>query len=237
MEQAAKEILLKRCQQAGEHHERVRHLLPNGVPKRSRLYLSRSAIDLAVEHHLAIVALVEAGRYSASAAALLRPLLESGASAWWFLYVAPTDRLRRIRTAIDDPKLRDKVPELSDCLKGLEKLFPGAAVLRRGLNNEGSATWLHDFTHGGVLQLRRRSQAEHWSLQELLTHLVIADLFFTVACLPATKIYSAPELATFLFAKRDELGSESAQLLRHSLPEKQPHELPDLTLVDPWDVD
>ncbi|MFC6841105.1 hypothetical protein ACFQGW_16355 [Xanthomonas theicola] len=42
---------------------------------------------------------------------------------------------------------------------------------------KGAGTWLHKFMHGGLLQLGRRGSDQMWSEREILTHLVIGDLF------------------------------------------------------------
>ncbi|WP_425521526.1 DUF6988 family protein [Xanthomonas translucens] len=64
-------------------------LLPTTHPPLLRADFARKAIDLAIEHHSSIIGLVMHQHY-ASAGALLRPLLEAAACAFWFMYYVGT---------------------------------------------------------------------------------------------------------------------------------------------------
>ncbi|UKE73088.1 DUF6988 family protein [Xanthomonas graminis] len=184
--------------------------MPTTRPPLLRADFARKAIDLAIEHHSAIIGLVMHQHY-ASAGALLRPLLESAACAFWLMYSASSDRVLELEKASRGLSTAD-TPTLGDMLKSLKGVLPDAEDLRRSMENKGAGTWLHKFTHGGLLQLGRRGNDQMWSEREILTHLVVGDLFLVTAISVGSLAYDAPELGALSFWHRDMLAKESAAL-------------------------
>lgn len=224
MDELARERIRIRCLESVEQNETLRMLLPGTGPDNLRADFARCAIDLALEHHSAIVGLVLHGHYG-SAAALLRPLLEAGTCAYWLVYEADCDWIRGLDGAARGESKRD-IPDLDDMLKALRRTIPKVESLWRSLQNKGPSTWLHKFTHGGVLQLQKRGLAEGWTEQEVQMHLLCADLFSVLAAAVGTVIHQVPDLATYVFPRRDALGEELVGMGLTASVEPQPNYLP-----------
>lgn len=224
MDYDAKERIRIRCQDSIEQSVTLKRLFLGVRPNTLRADWARCAIDLAIEHHSAIVSLILHGHYG-SAGALLRPLLESGACAYWFMYAADCDWVRDLDKTARGESTRD-VPALDDMLKQIETRFSPVLEIRKGLKNNGPATWLHKFTHGGVLQLIRRDDADLWSEKDICTHLLCADIFSVVAAAVGTAIADVPDLAEYVFPRRDELGEKMADFFGLPPAGSQPHHLP-----------
>ncbi|WP_226470428.1 DUF6988 family protein [Luteimonas panaciterrae] len=224
-----------RCAESRLQHEILYKLIPKSVPSRIRFDLARSCVDLAQEHHSSVVRLIDGGFHAASAAALLRPLLEAGSIAFWLMYCAPNHWVQGLHRACEGEESTYDTPDLDSALSELRKVFPAIGPLADGLKNKGPAAWLHKYTHGGVLQLYRRKLPEHWSTEELIAHVIIADHFANLAAAICTRIYDAPELAAYVFPRRDSLALEIQAMTGQQAPEGQPAELPVITLKDDWD--
>ncbi len=224
MDEQAKERIRIRCQESLQQNETFRRLLPEVGPDTLRFDFARCAIDLALEHHSAIVGLMLHGHYG-SAGALLRPLLESGVCAYWLVYEADCDWVRDLSKAARGESTRD-IPGLDDMLKSIKTKFPHVVDLWRGLQNKGPGTWLHKFTHGGVLQLSRRGYVDGWTEKDVWMHLLCADIFSTAATAVGTVISDAPDLAVYVFPRRDALGHEIVGFLGIPPIPSQPHHLP-----------
>lgn len=220
MEEQAKERIRIRCQESLHQNETLRNLLPGVGPDTLRADFARCAIDLALEHHSAIVGLVLHGHYG-SAAALLRPLLEAGTCAYWLMYVASCERLHKLTDPAKD------IPVLGAMLHELKGQFPQSQVLWEAQKTGQPGSWLHQFTHGGVIQLLRRGRSDGWTEKEAHTHLLFADIFSALATAVGTVISSAPELAAYVFPRRDVLGNESVIFLGAPPTASQPHHLPE----------
>lgn len=214
----------QRAQASRLQNDRVKALRQYGPAPSLRGDFARCAIDLACEHHSAIIRLACAGEYG-SAAALLRPLLEASSSASWLLYVASCDRVRELATDVETAEGRRRdLPLLDELVRGLEPTFPLIKTLVDGLKDRGPATWLHKYTHGGTAQLVRR--APGWSKGEVLLLLLRADLFAIVAAAHETVIEANADLSTYAFGRRDDLGDELFCLFGVGPVPQQPHELP-----------
>lgn len=111
-------------------------------------------------------------------------------------------------------------------LKSLKRALPHVEYLRRAMSNNGAGTWLHKFTHGGVIQLGRRGNNEMWSEREIFTHLVVGDLFLVTTISVGSLVYDAPELGSLAFWHRDLLAKESAALQGLQVVTPQPSQLP-----------
>lgn len=219
MDELVRERIRIRCSESLEQNETLRALLPGIGPDNLRADFARCAIDLALEHHSAIVGLVLHGHYG-SAAALLRPLLEAGTCAYWLMYAASCERIQAL-TDLD----RD-IPVLGAMLHELESKFLLAKELREAQKKRQSGSWLHQFTHGGVNQLLRRGRPEGWTDKDVHMHLLCADIFSLVAAFVGTVIYTGPELASYVVRRREALGVELVSRgLASSIP-SQPDHLP-----------
>lgn len=214
----------QRAQASRLQNDRMRVLRQYGAAPTLRGDFARCAIDLACEHHSAIIRLVCAAEYG-SAAALLRPLLEASSSASWLLYVAGCDRVRELATDVEtaEGRCRD-LPLLDELARGLQLTFPLIKTLVEGLKDLGPATWLHKYTHGGTAQLVRR--APGWSEGEVVLLLLRADLFAILAAAHETVIATNADLSAYAFGRRDDLGEELFRLFGVGQVPQQPHELP-----------
>lgn len=224
MDDQIKERIRARCEESLRQNETLMRLLPAVGPGTLRSDFARRAIDLALEHHSAIVGLVLHGHYG-SAGALLRPLLESGACAYWVMYSADNAWIRDLSKAARGESTRD-IPELVDMLKSMKDEFFPVDEMRKGFQNKGPSTWLHKFTHGGVLQLSRRGNIDGWTEDDVRMHLICADIFSAVAAAVGTVISDAPDLALYVFPRRDALGCEIVDFLGIPPFSPQPHHLP-----------
>jgi len=181
-----------------------------------------------MEHHSALIRVVEAGEYGA-AAALLRPTLEAAAIGFWFAYVASQEEIDRLQEGRGDNPL-DDVPMLRDMAVQLIPIFPEIQAIVDGFKPGGAAKWLHKYAHGGTPQLNRRTDSG-WSEEEVMLMLVRADLFSVLAgCLETVISPNAP-LSSYGFTRRDALGEEAHQRFGVAGVSLQPHALPPAPLL------
>ncbi|HEY5805394.1 MAG TPA: hypothetical protein VIT90_17075 [Lysobacter sp.] len=218
------QVVVERATDSRRQNEVVNALRQHGPAPSLRADFARCAIDLACEHHSAIIRLVCAGEYG-SAAAMLRPLLEASSTASWLLYVPNCDRVRELATSIEaaEGRCRD-LPLLDEMARDLQPTFPLIKPLVDGLKNRGPATWLHKYTHGGAAQLVRR--APGWTEGEVMLILLRADLFAILAACHETVVTPNPQLSAYAFGRRDQLGSEGFERFGFGPVAEQPHELP-----------
>jgi hypothetical protein len=150
------EHLNSRIEYSTQHGIEIERLLPKRLPNRIRLKYAHYAISLAQRHHSAITYLVKNNHYP-SAQAMLRPLMEAGAIAYWLIYSAPTDLVERMSKAPlegaqrneDTPTLNEMVEQLKNSSAALQKI----ADLYRLLAKKTEGRWLNQYTHGGIAQL------------------------------------------------------------------------------------
>jgi hypothetical protein len=167
---------VERCTQSKRMCAELWPLIACQAPQLPRFALVASTAALAHEHHSSITKLIEIGNYG-SAAALIRPLVETAVTGAWALYCAPTEVIEGLfRNTHKMPKPNSmlsaiaKRPELKDKL-GLKELMDG----------QGAA--LHRYTHGDMDQLRRRFSTHGYtfSKRENTGSLYIADLMLLLA--------------------------------------------------------
>jgi hypothetical protein len=185
---------------------------------------ARCAIDLAIEHHSGLIRVVEAGEYG-TGGALLRPIIEAASIGYWFVYVAPCERIQKLSTTPINSPLVD-IPQLGEILPLLKDVFPPIQRIIDGFKPGGEAKWLHKYAHGGTPQLTRRG-GRGWTEGEVVLGLIRADMFATLAfCLESVIAANAP-LAAYGFGMRDELALEVQRkyTLGEPIPD-QPHGLP-----------
>ena len=222
-------LITARRIQAKEHNQRVKELLPKDEAPSLRADFARCAIDLALEHHSALVRVTEAGEHG-TAGALLRPILEAAAIGYWFVYVAPCSRILALSTSSEDNPEKD-TPMLGEIVRDLVPTFPPIQRLADGLTHRGFAKWLHKYTHGGTPQLARRSPGG-WQEDEVMLTLLRADLFLTLAATLETAIARHPELARYGFGYRDQLADELHTRFGGEQIPQQPHNHPAAPLLD-----
>jgi len=127
----------QRCQVSRQHNERMRALMPAGSAPSLRANFARCAIDLALEHHSALIRVVAAGEYG-TGGALLRPVLEASTAACWFVYSAKCSEIQALPTAATENVTAD-IPGLADMLKTLIPVFPAIQSIADGLKSGGTA--------------------------------------------------------------------------------------------------
>ena len=222
MDKQSLAVIRERILKSREQNDRIKALLPGGGAPSLRANFARCAIDLAIEHHSGLIRVAEAGEYG-TAAALLRPLLESSTSAFWFMYVATCAEIRALpRTAVEDAST--DIPMLGEMARLLVPIFPAVQTLVNELKKGGRAKWLHKYTHGGTPQLIRRSPG--WTEGEVMLTLIRGDMFAVLGACLETVIASNPALSTYGFGRRDELAEEITSLFGVPQIAQQPHCLP-----------
>lgn len=224
MDSTSLKKIMERAQDSRTQSDRVNALRRYGPALSLRKDFARCAIDLACEHHSAIIRLVCSGEYG-SAAAMQRPLLEAGGAASWLLYSATCKEIQHLATDREAAEGRGPdLPLIGRMLKDLQPTFPKIKVLADGLQNRGPATWLHKYTHGGTAQLVRRPSG--WIMEEVLLLLIRADTFAVVAAAHETVIEANADLSMYAFGRRDDLGVELQREFGTEPVEQQPHTLP-----------
>lgn len=223
MEAESLNIILDRCAESRQQNERFRSLLPEVASTSLRVDFARCAIDLALEHHSALIRLVEASEYGA-AAALLRPILEASTIGFWFVYVASCEEIQGLQLDGADNPI-DDVPMLGAMAAQLATTFPLIQGLVDGLKKGGAAKWLHKYAHGGTPQLNRRI-GPGWTEGDVMLMLIRADLFSVLAGCLETVLASNPPLSSYGFTRRDQLGGELHREFGAPEVPQQPPELP-----------
>ncbi|ASK93087.1 hypothetical protein KWH04_23310 [Xanthomonas campestris pv. trichodesmae] len=231
MEAESLNIILSRCAESRQQNELFRSLLPEDASHSLRVNFARCAIDLALEHHSALIRVVEAGEYGA-AAALLRPILEASTIGFWFVYVASWEEIQSLQLdGCDNPI--DDVPMLRDMAAQLTSTFPAIQSIVDEFKKGGAAKWLHKYAHGGTPQLNRRI-GHGWTERDVMLMLVRADLFSVLAGCLETVLTPNPPLSSYGFARRDQLAGELSREFGGPQLPQQPHELPAAPL---WSAD
>lgn len=157
MDVSSLETINARAEESRQQNIQARRLMRAGAAPSLRADFARCSIELACEHHSAIMRLVLAGEYG-SAAAMLRPLLEASGNAAWLLYVASCDVIQALPTdaaTAEGRGFRD-LPLIDELARALQHIFPVVKDLYDALQSRGPATWMHKYTHGGTAQLVRR---------------------------------------------------------------------------------
>lgn len=156
-----------RCKQSTQQALTIHVRLPRQEPASPRHRLARCALALALEHHTSIITLSSLGNYS-TAAALLRPLMEAGACAYWLVYACPPERLTMILGGQRDTPTLPKMLQALSKVKGLD----GVDALARMLPRQGR--YLDSYTHGGMSQLGERDWKTPFSLERALHTVMVA---------------------------------------------------------------
>jgi len=122
------------------------------IPNNVRVRLAAACLDMALEHHCAILLLTRQERYG-SAAALARCAFEAYVRGVWLYYCATDAELGRLRhNDRIDKCLRDLIVELEQ-----HEAF-NVGVLSQVKNQSWRA--MNSMTYGGMQQLSRRMTAD-----------------------------------------------------------------------------
>ncbi|MCR6626899.1 MAG: hypothetical protein NVV67_11700 [Pseudoxanthomonas sp.] len=162
-----------------------------------------------------------------SAAALLRPLLEATAAAWWLTYAATDEVILGLPIDPVEGQL-DDLPLLGDMGKDLQTHFPPIAKIVEGFAKKGSRTskWLHQYTHGGTPQLLRRRPAGFWTNADVSLTLVRADIFGLAAAAVDLARADNTRLAAYLYPRRDQIGDDLHYIFGAEKIAPQPRSFP-----------
>ncbi len=225
------EVLSQRCLLSRQHGWILHSRTTTELPKLARLYLAQCAASLASEHHLAIARLIEANN-TGSAAALLRPLLEASATAYWLAYCAPPSKIKHLINPRKQPSRKDRLPLIGGLLEAIVEVFPEAKLL-----HDSFPGYLHAFTHGQMIQITRKGHYPPFSYKEKLVMLWLSDSIQTTAAAINVAIHDTPNLSEYIAAARQILMNEGKNLYNLKFP-KESWEwkgLPDIKIVDQWD--
>lgn len=222
MEKESLAVIRQRIKGSRQQNDRIKALMPREVAPSLRASFARCAVDLSIEHHSGLIRVAESGEYG-TAAALLRPLLESSTSAFWFMYIATCPEIRGLPTTAVENASAD-VPMLRDMARLLVPIFPPIQTIVDALKKGGHAKWLHKYTHGGTPQLIRRGAG--WTEGEVMLTLIRGDLFCVLGACLETIIAPNPLLSAYGFGRRDELAEEMTTLFGLPQIPQQPHSLP-----------
>lgn len=187
--------------------EAEKHLYPE-VVESDRDQIATSAAQLAHEHHSALIELMTTSHF-ASAAALIRPIAEASACAFWITYCAQSERVANLASLTE----RHDIPNLDDMVKALASAkqfdFVGLKELR-ALATSQDPSWkrLHGLTHGGMVQLSRRTYPDTFSLAENCFHLMQADSFLLPGIAIGTVLFPTEDLSRFIREEYSNLGRE-----------------------------
>jgi hypothetical protein len=225
MSRQSQDVVNQRILQSRMQNDRIKGLLPTGSAPSLRADFARCAIDLALEHHSALIRVTEAGEHG-TAGALLRPLLESSTAAFWLMYVASCAEIQSLPTTAAVENGSADIPMLGEMANSLVRIFPPIQTIVDGLKKGGQAKWLHKYTHGGTPQLTRRNSG--WTEREVMLTLVRADTFAILGACLETAIEPNKALTEYGFGRRDELGSEFTAAAGLPPIPRQPHFLPDV---------
>jgi hypothetical protein len=113
--------LKERISESRAQNDEVMRLLPAAAAPSLRADFARCAVDLAMEHHSALIRVTEAEEYG-TAGALLRPILEASTAAFWFMYVASCEEIQALPTSAVENDSAD-IPMLRDMARLLTPVF------------------------------------------------------------------------------------------------------------------
>lgn len=187
------QVPVARCAQSKRMHAELWPLIACQAPALPRYALVASTVSLAHEHHSSTTRLVELTNF-ASAAALIRPLIEAAITGAWALYCAPVEMVEGLLSNTHKmPKpnsmltAMERRPELKDRL-GLKELMDGKGKL------------FHRFTHGDMDQLRRRFNVDGYTFSERenVGTLYISDLMLLLAATTFAVATREQNLESFL---------------------------------------
>lgn len=131
------------------------------------------------------------------------------------MYVADCGYFHALPTSKSAGRAAD-IPQLVRMAASLVRVFPPIQAIVDGLKNNGPATWLHKYTHGGMPQLLRR--ADGWDEGEVMHLLLAADIFSILGPCLETAIAPNPDMTAYAFKRRDAIGDENDAALWGSYP-------------------
>ncbi len=187
-------------------------------PLGDREWLSGAAAKLAIEHHAAIVHLLDSG-HSSSALALARPAIETFCRGRWIQWLASDSKIQKLKDQNDAfPNIKEIFVTLSK-IEDPDRLF--AVINSDEDNRKLLLNILHSATHGGVSQLNRMyevqacaSGAEHYWDEQLEALLIMMN---TIAVHAASDFCNSFCLTGRNFELRRLFGTSGAEEIRERL--------------------
>lgn len=178
------------------------YLVDIGAPATVKNRASLAFFHLCLEHQHGLHLLVENHVYG-SALALLRPIYESYIRGLWCLRCATEPQILKFVKSGDIPKIN---PMLADLVAN----DPGCAALPA--LHKSSWSWLNDYTHGGSLQIKSRTQSDSIVNVQSDSHaaaaLLVARHWAVLAGVAMSDICDRPELGVELARQRAEMDGE-----------------------------
>ena len=170
------------------------------VPTNDRSRLAGGCIDVAMEHHKAIVVLM-AYRLYGSALAMVRPTFEAYLRGAWLHQCADVDSLDRFKSGKLELKPGPVIADLE-----AEPSFECGTLLKA---KKAGWTKMCDFTHTGIQQAIRRNKRESiepdYSEAELVEALGFADAIGAMCAIEIAHLANNVALAQEVFEKVAEL--------------------------------
>ncbi len=173
------------------------------IKPEDRFQLAAGCLDMALEHHKAIVLLTAHCLYG-SAAALVRSIFESYVRGCWLFYCATDKQLEKFK----DEKLKLKLYQFIDDLEKHEA-FSGGTLSHV---KETSYAAMNSFTHSGYFQVVRRNSGNsiepNYTDKELIDALETANSFSILTAIAIADMARNRELALEVFNKGKEYFEE-----------------------------
>lgn len=153
--------------------------------QRLRLIVSSALFSVALDHHAALIFLLQ-NHMRSSAFSLLRAIFDAVWRGAWGAYVAPAENLKAFMNGRYDPSPEKVIRQL----ESTHQLPPVLSKIMR----EGWST-MSDFVHGGALQVQRWVgdgiiEPQH-SDAEVMEVLALADRLAFAACVLFTDVANA----------------------------------------------
>lgn len=176
-------------------------------PRDPRASLSLASVDLAMEHHRAVIQLFRRGQ-RASGAAMLRILLDSGLYATYILLCLTRDEAT---VMLAGPNFyeegRHYLPDTQTLMRSLKSL-PTVGVNIQTIYEKHLKSF-HKLTHGDVPQLvRRRHGGPAFSAGEARNFLALSDIFMLASAYVGAQALQSAFLKEEIISRRSEVLAE-----------------------------
>ena len=123
------------------------------VPNNLRSLVAIGSFEVSLEHHRAVI-LTVAKQFFGSAFSLLRPMFESCIVGLWAAHIADESQIKEFNNRRYHPKPEKVLRALA---KNSEKRYVAAL---KAIHDSGYQA-LHEFVHGGISQLTRRTDGSN----------------------------------------------------------------------------
>lgn len=179
---------------AQKMHQIISDTLAGNYDADTRSALFAGFMSISLCHHEAILSLLTVNRLTASALALMRPLVEAGCRGLFVKFEATDEEVEIVRTGGEPyPTFRNLI-EILDNRFGTDKLFSQYGDMWKLLN---------DFTHTGIEQLSNRFD-ENGTIGSHHSEATICELInsststMTRIAIPFLGSQKSPEAATII---------------------------------------